>query len=99
MCLPTKHRTYLLNASCKEERDAWIDAVRHSVPKSPKTKTKKANPPQNKPVQKQQKVDEIPPHPSYTARQTTADAAALLGSENDGKEDIEEVRKCVHRVE
>ena len=75
-----------MNASSKEERDSWIEAIRQAIPR---TKTSPSQPKKELP---KNKVKELPlPHPKYTPRQDTANAAAILAAEDE----IEKVCACV----
>ena len=66
-------RFYLLNALNKPDRNAWIEAVRNCIPQS------RSPQPVRKDIKKRAPKEQelVPPHPSFTTRQDTADVAAL----------------------
>lgn len=92
-----------MNASSKEDRDKWIEAIQRAIPTSPHMRRK--DPPAattsdpkpsvaEKEKSQHDKKEEVTP-PSYTMRQDTAcDAAVLAASCTDKDEEqkaIEEV--------
>ncbi len=78
------HRSYLINATSKEDRDMWIEAIRQATPHSPRPVKKEL--PKDTPT-KQELVD----RPQYTQRQETVDVAAKLASEAASQPDVEDV--------
>lgn len=90
-------RNYLMNASSKEERDRWIEAIQKATPTSPHMPRKDVTPkseekPKPSESRGSEKKEELPPPPSYTARQDTAvDAALAVASCTDTKEEQQAV--------
>lgn len=89
-----------MNASSKEERDGWIEAIRKATPNSPHMpRNDKPAQDKPKPAESKQPSDEkhLPPPPAYTMRQDTAcEAAVAAASCMDGKEEqkaIDEVSR------
>ncbi len=73
------YRMYLVNASSKEERDSWIEAVGRAVPSA---KLSPKAPRKDEPPQRYKTKLEVA-RPTYTARQDTANEAALAASEQE----------------
>ncbi len=88
-------RQYLVNASSKEERDAWIEAIRNASPSSPQTKPRSAPKEEPKPAVKSSEAKEERLKPNPVERQTTATDAAVAAAMNTDRDnavkEIEEV--------
>ena len=82
--IPT-HRTYLLNATSKEDRNEWIEAISKATPQS-KNSPRAARKDVKQRTNPEPKKEELP-HPKYTERQTTANEAALLSTEDQSEND------------
>lgn len=85
-----------MNGSSKEERDAWMEAIRRAVPSSPRVNRK---PLETKPKESPNSgsKEAVPSHPSYTSRQDTAcDAAIAVASHTNKQQEqkaVEEVSR------
>ena len=93
-----------MNATSKEDRDQWIEAIRRAIPNSPQLHRKdqsatEARKPEEKPAKEASSSfssgsTTLPPPPSYTSRQDTAcDAAVAAASCTSSKQEQEEVEK------
>lgn len=87
----THNSTFLLNATSKDEREAWIEAIKNNIPHSPKTARKEDTKPKDC-VTSTQETERT--RPKYINRQDTVDTAAVLvaGAADD---DDNEVGRCV----
>lgn len=79
-----------MNAASKEDRDAWIEAIRMATPTSPQQKRKEK--PKEEPKKETSKENGLSPHPVQVERQTTAcDAAVAVAAHTDAEEEQREV--------
>ena len=94
LSLPSYPRTYLINATSKQERDEWIEAIRKSTPVSPQQKRKNESTPKGvKEEPKKPEKEAIPSHPVSPVRQDTAAEAAAAVTENERLGGIDQVMR------
>ena len=83
----------MINATSKQDRDEWIEAIRKSTRRSPQQQRKTdGSRIRIKEEPKQKEPEPIPPHPSSSVRQDTAAVAATMATENERLNAIDQVR-------
>lgn len=83
----------MINATSKQDRDEWIEAIRKSTPQSPLSQRKNDGSPKVvKEEPKKKEPEPTRPHPSSPVRQDAAIVAATVATESERLNGVDQVR-------